>query len=319
MAWVVGIDEAGYGPNLGPFVMSSVTLQVPEELAGANLWRVLRRTVCRANHRKNGRIVVDDSKAIYSAGGALAVLEKHLLPFALVDETSATTLEDYWLAHCNLSRDGLGGEPWHHPGLVLPLHQELQELRSARDRLLHAFQRNGIALGAIQSVVVFPQSFNRMVDRHDSKAAVPGWALTQLLAPVLTQTCGTTTRVFVDKLGGRNHYHQLLQEGFPEYLVMQRDESALRSCYRVLGGSMDCEITFLPRADGTHFPTALASMASKYLREVLMHQFNQFWERQVPGLKPTAGYPGDAARFYQDIAPVRKRLGIADEMLWRAR
>ncbi len=318
MAWVVGIDEAGYGPNLGPFVMSSVTIQLPEELTGENLWRVLRKAVCRANHRKNGRIVVDDSKAIYSAG-ALSVLEKHLLPFVLAEETPATTLEDYWRAYCNLSLDRLGGEPWYHPGLILPLHQGLQAVRAARDQLLHAFQRNRIALGAIQSVVVFPQSFNVMVDRHDSKAAVPSWALTQLLAPVLTQANGTVARVFVDKLGGRNHYHQLLQEAFPEYLVMQREESAQRSCYRMLGGSMDCEITFLPRADGTHFPTALASMASKYLREVLMHQFNQFWERQLPGLKPTAGYPGDAARFYRDIAPVRKCLGIADEVLWRAR
>src|SRR5262249_37174349 len=38
MAWLIGIDEAGYGPNLGPLVMSSVAWRVPARLLGANLW-----------------------------------------------------------------------------------------------------------------------------------------------------------------------------------------------------------------------------------------------------------------------------------------
>ena len=28
MPWIVGIDEAGYGPNLGPFVMTAVASRV---------------------------------------------------------------------------------------------------------------------------------------------------------------------------------------------------------------------------------------------------------------------------------------------------
>ena len=30
MPWIVGLDEAGYGPNLGPFVMSLVAFRVPD-------------------------------------------------------------------------------------------------------------------------------------------------------------------------------------------------------------------------------------------------------------------------------------------------
>ena len=45
-------------------------------------------------------------------------------------------------------------------------------------------------------------------------------------------------------------------------------------------------------------PAALASMTSKYLRELAMRAFNEFWCGRVHDLAPTAGYPRDARRFF---------------------
>ena len=50
-----------------------------------------------------------------------------------------------------------------------------------------------------------------------------------------------------------------------------------------------------------------------------MGEFNAYWRRHVPDLKPTAGYPGDAARFFAAIRPLLHGLGIAEESLWRER
>ena len=78
-------------------------------------------------------------------------------------------------------------------------------------------------------------------------------------------------------------------------------------------------VTFMPRADAGDLCVALASMVSKYLRELLMAEFNEFWRKHLPDLVPTAGYHGDAGRFFADIKPVRRRLKIAVRHLWRQR
>src|SRR6266446_5323697 len=75
MAWMIGIDEAGYGPNLGPFVMTVVACQVPDDRAGHNLWDVLT-AVARKGGKDDGRLLVDDSKVVYSSGRGLAGLER---------------------------------------------------------------------------------------------------------------------------------------------------------------------------------------------------------------------------------------------------
>jgi hypothetical protein len=66
-------------------------------------------------------------------------------------------------------------------------------------------------------------------------------------------------------------------------------------------------------------PTALASMTAKYLRELSMRAFNEFWCSRIPDLRPTAGYPKDAHRFRKAIAATQKELKIDDRTLWRNR
>jgi hypothetical protein len=85
------------------------------------------------------------------------------------------------------------------------------------------------------------------------------------------------------------------------------------------GRSPDFRITFGVESESRSLPVALASMLSKYLRELHMAVFNEFWRERRPQLKPTAGYAVDARRFLSDIAVLRKDLEIEDGMLIRNR
>ncbi len=332
MAWIVGIDEAGYGPNLGPFVMSMVSVRVPDAEADSDLWEVLSDAVCRVGDPDRDRLVIDDSKRVYSTARGLGPLERSLLPITWNSLFDSWPLRAYWRAYASTPFRLLRVEPWYSE-VELPLDGPHDSWREARIRLVNACQAANVEFGEFRSVVVFPRQFNALVERHHSKAAVPCWALKRLLRRLTSPPCPALrfseggwresfreqTHVFVDKLGGRNYYQPFLQSVFANRLVMCQCESAASSRYVAPAAAGDLQVIFEPEADRRFLPVALASMLSKYLREVLMKMFNRFWERQLPGLKPTAGYPSDAARFYVDIQPARKRLRIPDEVLWRAR
>src|SRR5947209_8522605 len=121
MAWLIGIDEAGYGPNLGPLVMSSVAWQVPDTLVAANLWQVLNKAVRRQRDADAGQVVVDDSKEVYGSSTGLDALETSIAAAVAPWMLQPVTLADYVERLCPASRPGLSGESWYHGKTALPV------------------------------------------------------------------------------------------------------------------------------------------------------------------------------------------------------
>lgn len=319
MPWLIGIDEAGYGPNLGPFVMTSVACRVPDRLRDGDLWRPLRTAVRRRGERADGRFLVEDSKRIYSPARGLRDLETGVLaalPFCRPE--GAPSLAAFVDGICPTANEELRAEPWYTGATAVPTVTEAEKLRVCANRFAEASRACGVTWGAVRSIVVCPTRFNALLDRWDNKSVVMGLGLVELVRAAHSPgEVGEPVCFFVDKQGGRNIYAPLLQNAFPDGVVIPHEEGADRSVYRVNGANRPVELTFAPRADVAHFCVALASMVSKYLREVLMLEFNAFWQRHVPDLEPTAGYPGDALRFFTAIRPALQRLGIPEAAVWR--
>ena len=321
MPWVVGIDEAGYGPNLGPLVMTSVACRVPEKLATANLWRVLKTAVRRSSWEEDSRLLIDDSKLVYSTTRGLCALETGVAATLSVwpkDQpvTFQQLLSSLSPGHGAASR----AEAWYTGTTLLPLELDQSELASADSRLQEVCQKKGIEWGLIRSEVVHASRFNSLIAEWNSKGAVLGHAL-QVLIQANLEVLGDAESVHfvIDKHGGRNCYAAILQNAVPDGFVGAEEECAKRSGYRVMGMDRDVRFAFQPRADSANFCVAIASMVSKYVREVFMIEFNRYWQERIPGLAATAGYPGDAARFFLAMRPVMRELGIAEERVWRKR
>jgi ribonuclease HII len=327
MPYLIGTDEAGYGPNLGPLVIAATVWHIDDDLPPAELYKRLKKCVASKPVKDDRRLAIADSKSLYTAGQGLAALELGVLAALSLLKREPACWRELWPVVLTDEIDSLHQlAPWHLDfDQPLPIEIEAARLSKSRDRLSAGLDCAGVRLINVCATAVLPHTFNDMVDRYGSKGELLSLTTLKLAAHAIDslprdcQTGETTEPIIVtcDKHGGRGHYTGQLQHIFPDDLIQVRLESRAESIYRC-GPGHRYEFRFMTKGERM-LPTALASMTAKYLRELAMIPFNQFWQQHVPGLKATAGYPGDATRFWDEIRPAQQRLGITDRVLWRCR
>jgi len=320
MAYLVGTDEAGYGPNLGPLVISATVWQVSGPASCCDLYQRLSKFVRPTpGSARCRRMVWGDSKVLYQPKIGLALLERGLLAALSMLGPCPRDWKSLWEILAPEAPTEFEPLPWYAGfGCPLPLAVEVDDLQRACARLRKGMEAAGIRLVAIRSCAVFPERFNHLVDDYGSKGAALSHLTLELAARVVAPLVDDELQIICDKHGGRNGYGPLVQRHFPEWLVEVHLEGREESIYRWGPPERRTEIRFRARAE-SHLPTAVASMASKYLREAAMRPFNEYWCARVQDLRPTAGYPTDADRFRSEIRETQTALGIADRVLWRER
>ncbi len=327
MRWI-GIDEAGYGPNLGPLVMTAVVAEATDGVFRADgparpidLWGDLVPTVDRAGGDP-GRLWVDDSKAILRGGKGRDRLESACLAaLHAAGKGKPGSLADLLEALNVGAPDEAELSPWFDAGgrtgiwpWVVP--REAVEAILARRALEPA--GGGWRLSAIESVVVGPARFNVGLDASGSKAEVHFAAFARLLRRGWDRAGdGTMTFVTGDKHGGRHYYLEPLSRAFADAWIDRGPERPESSRYTIRDGTRRLELTLIPKADRSDGLVALASIVSKAVRELWMDGFNAYWCARVPGLRPTAGYPVDARRFRRAIEEAAAVEGCDPSCWWR--
>jgi ribonuclease HII len=315
---LIGTDEAGYGPNLGPLLISVTVWQVLNDDAPDDLYERLGDCV-RADASSSKHIPIADSKRLYKPGGGLANLERGLFAAMAACDLKADCWRDAWQVLAPADAEQLQRIPWYEK-FDSPLPIDLDEQRRQSDRVLLAkgLDAANVSLQVIRSTAVFPGRFNDLLDRYQSKGSILSLATLELVRDALSRHDDASVLIQCDKHGGRNRYLAVLQTVFPDQTMRVVREGRESSIYRWEVSGRQIEIRFTAKGE-SFLPAALASMASKYLRELAMKAFNTFWQQHFPDLKPTAGYPVDAKRFKAEIEATQKKIGVDERILWRAK
>lgn len=316
MKLLIGTDEAGYGPNLGPLVITGTSFLLPDDLSASELWSVLEDVLTDRPTRNDARLHVADSKQVYSSGRSIRSLETSVLALVGIAGHQPTSPTDFGriVNGSDFEQRSASIPPQPLPSLTLPVAANPAVVQVATDRLKAALQRHDIQLVNVQSQILFPSEFNDGVRQYETKGRLLSTTTLKLIRQLVD---GSTTKsgfVVCDKHGGRNRYDDLIADAFDDEFVFRIEESGPQSRYRM----GDLEFCFRTKAEEL-LPVAFASMVSKYVREITMLQFNAFWQQHLPDLKPTKGYPVDAARFRDQIADVVERQGMDWNDLWRCR
>jgi ribonuclease HII len=276
---VIGVDEAGLGPMLGPLsvVQVAVSTNNPDGLAAAFL-----EASTSVNESKKVHISGDMAPVETVALGGITLLNggkgtpaNAAQLFEMMGETAADRQAFPWMA---------GAEQVKLP-LTIP---EVPK-----------WNIKGVDPIGFSGVIVHPPTLNSAKRNGINKANLELDYIGKLIS---TLPKGYKEfQVNIDRLGGRKYYAEHLQQFWPEATVSILEESPKTSSYTCHSNDRQIFVRFMVTGEDTSPLIALASCMAKYTREVHMHLFNQYWCGKFPTLKPTDGYYRDGKRWVYSI------------------
>jgi hypothetical protein len=265
-------------------------------------------------------LTVADSKKLFRKRADLSALERPALVMLAVAGHRPRNWRALLETLAPHAADPLNRCPWYAGrDIDLPLSDGVGDIGTRANAVRRNMVDNRVELLGVFCEPVLEEQFNHLIRMTNNKAAVMLSIALKVIDRVLRCAPDQRVRLCIDHLGGRVRYRDALQTAFPEFELQILEESPGRSAYRLANASRICRVEFAVGGEDGHFPIALASVFSKYLRELYMHLFNDFWSRHSNSLRPTAGYYSDARRWLDEAAPQLDRLGIDRATLVRAR
>jgi ribonuclease HII len=306
---VVGVDENGLGPRLGPLVVTAVALAAGDDRASKVALGRPGRAFARINDSK--KLVSYKEHALGEAwarvlGGALG--GQTASPAELVAKLSLDP--EPWLrepcpsdgdhAHQCFATDGESFEA--EESLVSAVGSDLARL-----------ERRGLRLSSVRVAIVCTRRLNDAAARGTTRFQVDLHTMERLVLDARARG-GEDVVAVCGKVGGYDRYagafgplagrlHAAVCEG------RARSEYALPGLGR---------IAFVRDADEKHLVVSLASLVGKYVRDLLTARAVRHHKRTLPHLPMVSGYHDPVTtRFIEDTAHVRAAAGFPSDCFER--
>ena len=322
---LIGVDEAGYGPLLGPLCIgaSAFRLRGPA-LAGhrlpaaPGLQRPLAGLIVPPGEARRGGgplpVPVGDSKHVMRRFGLQGLARGVGALSSALDRAPPADLADLLFRYSDRLPADFAHRPWYAQLEKAPLPRY-----PWTGPLDERFTTRGVEPVDLRVLPVDAGELNEAFDEVGNKARVLGLFSAALVSQLLDRHDDRDVVIVMDRHGGRKDYREYLESWFPFGSVefIERTDHEVR--YRVEFGGRTLRFHFVTKGDERHLAIGWASMAAKLTRELFMTCLNAWFHERQPALRPTAGYVQDGRRFLDDVEQLIEREAILRQALVRSR
>jgi len=318
---LIGIDENGYGPVLGPLIVTSASLKLQSESFAPvpDLWRLLGIKKDPGSNSKG--LLVVDSKMVFNTSRKkeLAAEETVLAFFYLCFGFLPESADQFLNVVIDPSTTTYNPSCfcWKND-LSLQLNPERRRhiLQNA-EKLRKRAQQKGVTLEKPRCFLLCPSLFNAGLKSRNKSDLVLEAGLN------LIRRHGTDGQFHacLGKVGGLRYYQEHISALFgPQCTVTPTREEKNNSAYKLnKAGKSVGTITYLQDGEENSFLIALSSFFGKYTRDLFWKKTREFFN--IPGQSLSlnaSGYRDPLTkRFIRETEELRKKLNIPDDCFLR--
>ncbi len=313
VSYLIGADENGLGPRLGPMIVTATLARVAsgaeEIVTSAAKGGLSKRLGDSKDLVAHGDIALAETWSRVLVARGAGSRRRDGTPADLLD---ALSLDDGATLREPCPKQ-VQAQCWSTEQEAFADQQDdlLALVAGDLDRLA----ARGVEIVAVRSVVICTRRLNQAAERGQSRLLVDLHAMERLVL-ALGELAGQPVQAVCGKVGGYGQYGKVFGPlGGRLHTVLE--EGRARSAYQFpeLG-----EIAFVRDADASHLLVGLSSLVGKYLRELLMDRIVAHYRAQDPDLPAASGYHDPVtARFVSDTEAQRRRQRIPSTCFERQR
>src|SRR4051794_39847046 len=212
---LAGIDEAGYGPLLGPLVVGCCAFEVDGADPASDelpcVWKRLRKLVSKNRTKNAKKLHVNDSKLVYAYETGLKELERAVLALLATRVEDCDGIETFLAQTAGDAAHEIGQYAWYqsYDGERFPLEQDFLSVKLFANALKGEMHKCGARLVHLAAKVVHERQLNHLINATHNKGSALFSTSAIHLDHLLRNFGDQGLVVFCDRQGGRAHYGAL--------------------------------------------------------------------------------------------------------------